>query len=1286
MNKTLYILSTILFFALAPLCKGEGISLIRPCADTVFINLSATDYPISKEKIPVYTTSVKIGNINADADFSVHLDYPEFVQLKQSEIKLLEKQGVQLNETIKVNKHLAFSRKVGYLDLSFCPIIKTDGTYKRLVSCKISIKTNETFSKTANSIKASSTMGETRWKTQSVLAKGKWVKIRVKEEGIYTLTPSFLSKMGFKDPSKVKLFGYGGRILEENWSFYGNRKVTDDLEEIPLYRKQDGNALFFAEGTVRWTYNSIYDKWIHENNPYSVYSYYFITEGENPAQMKKMDSDNYTSATINNVTHYSVIDNDNFGWYEGGRELYDSHDLSNGNSKIYNLEATSIDEKNTQSSVDISISASSNTSSTKATIKHNNKNLGYINISKYGKFQSAYETRKSFKIKTADINNNFELSVSPNNPSRLNFIRLNYSRKLVATDDAFSFTPNTNRAVELEIAGANEHHHLWCIGNGEHPAYEVSSTTAGNTLKAKVENGMDRFVVVDLNKNYPTPEWAEEVKNQNLHGDSKFYDMVIIIPESRLLAEEAERLAEAHRKIQGLRVKVVDAGLLFNEFSSGTPDASAYRRYMKMLYDRATNENDLPRYLILFGDCAWDNRMVSDKWKRFSPKDYLLSFEVTDGFQNIGNSQFPLGEQNSYVTDDFFGWLDDNEGTSYSSNKIDLSIGRLTCHDVQTAKVLVDKSIDYLTNKETGAWKNTIYVLADNGNGNLHMDDAEAVIKQIEKSTKNKTVIKKVYNDAYIRHSTGTGHSFPTVSKILREAVEQGALIFNYTGHGSPDQLSHSKILETKDFEAPTIGNMPLWIMASCEISPYDSQKKDLGRAAIHNANGGAIAVMCASRSVYSNYNRSLNIAFNKHLFAFDKMGKKNSMGDALRLAKVEMIDPNSENGIQDASINKLKYVLLGDPALPLTSPTGDVILDSINGKALLPSENIQLKAGSLVRFSGKINDRNSSFLSNFNGSITATIADRKEIITCKNNDNSADEPKQFTDRPKKIFEGTDSVINGKFSISFRIPKDISYSNDCARVTFYAVNNDKTLECNGYNEQFYLNGTDNTFEADTLAPKIYIYLDDPEFPNGGVTNTEPVFFAEIKDDAGINAAGIGIGHNMELVVDNDFNNPIILNNNFKYKFGSYNEGWVTYPIQNLGFGKHSLSFRAWDVNGNSTTSTLQFFVQDGVGNSFDIFATENPARTSTNLFTTFPAEKEQTSSVTFEVFSINGQKVWQSETINQPAGATHALAPWHLKSSGGARVSAGIYLYRAIVVTDGHKKESDAKKIIVLAQ
>ena len=1256
-------------------------SVTYPNVDSLFVELPAKEYPIASNHLPIYSESIKIGHIDANTPINITLHYPEYLPLKGKELKWAEEHPQKIQEEIAINSHISFSRKTGYVDLSFSPIVKKGEEYFRLVSCKININVSPNHLLTTHALSRSNP--QERWKKESVLKEGTWAKLRVKKEGIYALTPAFLSKMGFNDPSKVKLYGYGGRILEENWTFETDRQVSDDLEEIPLYRKANGDALFFAEGLIRWTYNATSGKWIHENNPYSNYSYYFVTEGENPSAFSTIKADKVSTKEISTVPYYAVEDHDAFGWYTGGREMYDDYDFSHGPSHAFKLAATSCVQSSKKTNVDIAFTASSTFTNTNVSIAHNNNKLGNLSVPKYSSFQSAFEVRKTFSTQIAS-ENSFNFSISPANPARLNFIRINYERELKATDPAFSFTPYTSSEVRLKIKEAKPDTRLWRIGYYLHPTCEIDGILENGNFIASIDEGKQRYVIVNVDENYPTPEWDSKVENQNLHGDLQAYDMIILISESRLLYEEAQRLAEAHEKIQGLRVKIVDAGKIFNEFSSGTPDATAYRRYMKMLYDRATNEKDMPRYLLLFGNCLWDNRMLASENRQLSPKDYLLSFEVTDGFSNPNNTTFPLGEQNSYVTDDYFGWLDDNEGNNYPRNRVDVGIGRFPCSDLETAKILVDKSIEYLKNQQTGTWKNTIYMLADNGNGNLHMNDAETVIGQIEKSTQNNTVIKRVYNDAFTRVSTGTGQTFPTATKILQDAMYQGALIFNYTGHGNPDQLSHAKILNITDFETSSLGNLPLWIMASCEISPYDSKRNDLGRAAITNPNGGAIAVMCASRAVYSNYNRILNIAFNKYLFGYDEEGNRNTLGDAMRLTKVDLVTPNEYEGIKDGSINKLKYLLLGNPAIPLTSPVGNVKLDSINGIAIDKKQTIQLKAGSLVRFSGHITDNHNSRLTNFNGSLTATMMDRLETIVCKNNDQSADEPMTYKEHTKKIFEGSDSVRNGNFSISFRIPRDISYTEDRGRITFYAVNNEKNLECHGSNEQFYLNGTDTTFAPDSLSPKVYLYLDHPDFPDGGITSPNPIFFAKITDDAGINATGIGIGHDMELVIDQDFTSPILLNDHFRYNFGSYREGLVSYPINGLSYGKHSLSFRVWDVNGNSSTNTLSFYVQDGISSAFDVHATENPARTNTSYVVTFPSEDEESSTAYIEVYNLAGQKVWQSENMSLAPQSGYGITKWNLCSNDGARVPAGIYLYSVCVSHNGSNHTSKAKKMIIL--
>ena len=141
-------------------------------------------------------------------------------------------------------------------------------------------------------------------------------------------------------------------------------------------------------------------------------------------------------------------------------------------------------------------------------------------------------------------------------------------------------------------------------------------------------------------------------------------------------------------------------------------------------YDRAETAADLPKYLLLFGNSYWDNRLITGEARNMDARNLLLSFQVNESSLGKVEGSFPLGELASYVTDDYYGWLDDTEGTSYALNKLDLGIGRFLCDTPEEARVLVDKAIHYDKNEATGSWKNKIYVLADYGNKNLHMNDA----------------------------------------------------------------------------------------------------------------------------------------------------------------------------------------------------------------------------------------------------------------------------------------------------------------------------------------------------------------------------------------------------------------------------------------------------------------------------------------------------------------------------------------------------------------------------------
>ena len=197
---------------------------------------------------------------------------------------------------------------------------------------------------------------------------------------------------------------------------------------------------------------------------------------------------------------------------------------------------------------------------------------------------------------------------------------------------------------------------------------------------------------------FDVPEFVYNITNQNHHADD-FVDMIIIIPATQKLLSQAERLKQLHEERDGLRVRIVPANELYNEFSSGTPDANAYRRYLKMLYDRAETDADMPRYLLLMGDGAWDNRMLSTNWRGYNPDDFLLCFESENSFS----------ETDCYVTDDFFCMLDEGEGANLTgADKGDVAVGRLPARTEDEAKAMVDKIVSYLSNEKAADWQNTI--------------------------------------------------------------------------------------------------------------------------------------------------------------------------------------------------------------------------------------------------------------------------------------------------------------------------------------------------------------------------------------------------------------------------------------------------------------------------------------------------------------------------------------------------------------------------------------------------
>ncbi|MDO4160026.1 MAG: type IX secretion system sortase PorU [Prevotellaceae bacterium] len=812
--------------------------------------------------------------------------------------------------------------------------------------------------------------------------------------------------------------------------------------------------------------------------------------------------------------------------------------------------------------------------------------------------------------------------------------------------------------------------------------YSVSDLSSSNTVTiTTLSGGPARLDYISIyhdsirqrpilaNTTFSAPEYVYNITNQNHHADGAA-DMIIIVPTSGILNTQAQRIKELHEEHDSMTVRIVPADELYNEFSSGTPDANAYRRYLKMLYDRAETEDEMPSYLLLFGDCVWDNRLNTTECSSLDADNLLLCHESENSFSAT----------DCYVDDGFFCLLDDGEGGQPArSDKLDMAVGRFPVRDATEAKIMVDKTIAYVENENAGSWQNIMMFMGDDGNSNRHMTDANQMATLVE-SINPAFYTKRVMWDAYTRVSSSTGNTYPDVTKVIKQQQNSGALIMNYSGHGSETQISHEKVLSITDFAEFTNTNQPLWITASCDIMPFDSQESNIGETAVLNENGGAVAFFGTTRTVWVDRNNAINQAYLNALLT-PVSGKYISIGEAQRQAKNNLITSR-----RDTTVNKLQYSLLGDPALVLNVPLNRVVIDSINGIDLVNGDSIpSLSAGSIATITGHINNADGTEDTSFNGVVNAVVRDAEKLVTCKLNDTSSDgasTPYTYYDRTTVLYNGSDSVRAGTFTITFAVPMDIDYSNESGMINIFAVNESTLESVNGYSEDFIVGGS-SSVNNDSIGPSIYCYLNSTSFTNGDKVNTTPYFIAQVYDKDGINASGSGIGHDMVLVIDGEMSKTYTLNDYFEYDFGSYTSGNVYYSIPELETGTHTLKFRAWDVLNNSSTAELTFNVVEGLTpNVNSISCTPNPATTNTKFIVNHDRSGSSVN-VGIEVFDMTGRLVWKNQEDDVTTTGAYTYT-WDLTNGNGGKLNTGVYLYRVKVSSSGTGYTSKARKLIIV--
>ena len=1098
-----------------------------------------------------------------------------------------------------------------------------------------------------------------RYASESVLNSGKWVKIQVAEDGIYKLTAADLKKMGFSNLDKVAVYGYGGWPLDEDFS----TTYIDDVPEVAVWRSAD-YLLFYGKGPRKWEYSSSDKSFIHTNNPYSNYGYYFVSEKETTGRtMEKAASAAGATLQVTTFDDYVLHEEELVSVNSSGRELY-GESFTSTLSRDFTISVPGI--TNDEGKATLSFISRGNGTIT-MNVDGNALISGSVSVpsDEYEVARELYRERAWMADKGETVKVNIGYSTTGHKNVHLNYFRLQMKRQLKVYDNYTFFRSLSARgnASRFVIQGADASTLVFDVTDGVNPQ-QMETSLNGTELSFSIpaSASLREFVVVKPSQ-IKAPVTVGEVANQNLHALPQ-QDMIIIAQPN--FTTQAERLAEAHRTKDNLTVRVVTPESIYNEFSSGTPDATAYRRFMKMFYDRKTSEADAPKYLLLFGDGSFDNRKLTSAWKSVDMSNMLLTYQT----ENSLSSQ-------SYVIDDYFGFLDDADNKkSLQNKKLCLGIGRFPIRTVEQATQMVDKVISYMENKNTGSWKNNLCFMADDGSNTdgfmtEHMEFADQLAGYVE-SEHPEFLVNKLYYDAYKKDMTAG--TYPDVRSGLQKLLKDGLLLFNYTGHGGTTALSDEKVLTQTDINQFTYTHLPVWVTATCDFTRFDDLNTSAGEDVFLNKSSGGIALFTTVRVAYSRPNFPINDNVIRNLFERNN-GRRRTLGEVMQATKNTL-----------SSVYKLGFCLIGDPAVKMAYPEFGMKVTTVNGQSV-DGNSISFKALEKITVEGEVLDASGQLVTDFTGIVNPTVKDSKVTVTCLKNSNKDDSPAfTFTDYPNTIFIGNDSVRNGKFSFTFTVPKDISYSNLQGKMNLYAVDTESGNEAQGNFDNFIVGGTSDTAETDTIGPEIRaLYLNDTTFVDGGQVNTTPYFVAELWDKSGVNITGSSVGHDMMLVRDESTVLSYNLNSYYELLLGEDGTGIVKFPIPALEPGKHTAEFWVWDILNNSTVRTFTFEVVEGLKPFlFDVIATPGIAREQVT-FHLMHNRPESWMRVGIMVYDLAGRQLWKHEESGTSGLFENYTVSWDL-TSGGARMRPGVYIYRAAISTDNSKDATKARKFIILGE
>ena len=1172
---------------------------------------------------------------------------------------------------VKLKTSKSRGKSISYLE--FSPIVKINDNYKIVES--FSVKYSYDNTKSTSVIQPQN----------SEMATGSWYRIFIDQTGIYKMDKSFLDQLGINtnsiDPRKIRIFGHGGEMLPMNNT---ENFMLDPIENaIQVRGEEDGvfdsddHIIFFAKGPDN--YNSESDTHL---NLYEEKTSYFLSIGS----VNGLRVDNYVEPSeqvdliIDNYTNYQFHEIDEYNIAQIGRRWFgDRFDFESNKTFSFTFDNLIVSDP-----IDFKVSAAATSEvSTSMSININGSNASTLYFGSIGDPILAsganYNSEIYSNSSTINVSLNYNNSGNPASTAFLDYISMEATCDLIYDGEQLIFYNNNINSfplvVEYQIGSDQNIYNIWDVSDISDIS-EVSNSIENNFSFKSYFSSENKFIAFsESNFLIPTSESNSFVDNQNIkqtifsnsQGNPSAPDYVIIARQDMLF--QAERLAQINREKNNLNVKVIELQKIYNEFGSGNQDISAIRNFIRYIYLNQNSGNNL-KYLCLFGDASFDYKQRIPNNTNIIPSWLSLN-------------SFSLSS--SFISDDYYGMMDPNEGTMSNSDKLDIAVGRILADNYQRSVALVDKIESYYSSESFGDWRNKVIVISDDVDEpweNIIQSTSNEIADLI---SENKPFIntKKILIDSYEQQTSSGGERYPEVNSEILNGIKEGAIVINYFGHGGEDGIARERIFDKINAAAVKNPNrLNCFVSVTCEFTKFDNPNRETaGEFLYWNNDGGSIALITTTRQIFVSVGVEFNITLEQYLFSF---GSDNypSIAESLRLTK---------NDPAISSTNQRRLVFfIGDPAMKLAIPEKEIRISKING---IETNNFQepIKGLDLVNIEGQVYDKNGQFLDDYSGILTSTVYDKNISRTTLANDNTADGNGNlilldFETLGEVLFRGKSSVENGEFQFSFVVPKDVKMEIDSGKFSFYAKDQYSILDKSGYNTTIQIGGINEDAEEDNIGPEIQIFLNDESFVSGGITNESPNLIVKLSDNNGINTSS-GVGHDILATIDSDDINAIILNNYYVADVDDYKNGTVNYQLDNLQPGQHTLKIKAWDVYNNSSISEIDFMVfNENEKLVLDkVLNYPNPFVDFTEFW--FNHNSSSVLNVKIEIFTISGRLVKTITGNTNFSGDSNFSREliWDGRDDFGDKVAKGIYVYKLSVRSElTNMQTSKIEKLVIL--